>query len=510
MRTWFWTLLVLAAAVGLALLLREHSGNVLIVAQPWRVELSLTLAVLLILASFVILYCLLRVLAWIGVRPERFRSWRSQRSQKREHELLENGWINVLEGRYPDAEKDLSKLLTRSKSKSRKVLAGLASARASQHMGEYGRRDEALTLARQNAQDNPRLSEATAIVAAEMYLDQNRPQDALVLLQPLQDATTRYFHATRLLLRAHRQLRNHDRVFELTRLLSRRGVLEKSEAVQLIETSAAARLRAGGVEGFKSIWSDLKSDERALPDVALAAADIQTAQGNIDEASKILETGISARLDPRLLNAYSQCPPEHVARRLSKAEDWLKIHPDDSALLAALGNLCLTGQLWGQGERYLLRSMKIRSDMRIHALLGNLYDRLGRPNDAMTHWRLASGVAGVLPVLPSSRSLPAADTRGDPTLVDVERLPEAQVLRDMQVPLAASAADFVNDDDFVSAGQPVAGPAGADSVAPATPAVRQPIDTQDSYLDEYFDSAPIPGVDLSQTSDRPRHGSGRD
>ncbi|NYT57521.1 heme biosynthesis protein HemY [Alcaligenaceae bacterium] len=503
MRTWFWTLIVLAAAVGLALVLREHSGNVLIVAQPWRIELSLTLAVLLVLASFIILYCLLRVLAWIGVRPERFRSWRSLRSQKREHELLENGWINVLEGRYADGEKDLSKLLARTKSKGRKVLAGLTSARAAHHMGEFGRRDEALAQARLSAQDNPRLSEATATVAAEMYLDQNRPQDALVLLQPLQDASTRYFHATRLLLRAHRQLRNHDRVFELTRLLSRRGVLEKSEAVQLIETSAAARLRAGGQKEFKAIWGDLKADERALPDVALAAANIQADQGNIDEASKILEAGLAARMDARLLNAYSQCPPEHVARRLSKAEVWLKSHPDDSALLAALGNLCLTGELWGQGERYLLRSMKIRSDMRIHALLGNLYDRLGRAADAMKHWRLASSVAGVLPALPAHRSLPAADTRADPTLVDVEQLPpQAKVLRDMHVPLAASAADFVGDDEFSSVREDLPSRPPVDLPRP------QDVDSPDSYPDEYFDSAPIPGVDLSQTSDRPHRGSG--
>src|SRR5690606_9877248 len=104
---------------------------------------------------------------------------------------------------------------------------------------------------------------------------------------------------------------NHDRVYELTRLLSRRGVIEKSEAMQLIETSTAARLNAGGPEGFKSIWGDLRADERVLPDIALAAAEIQTAQGNIDEASKILEAAIALRLDARLLNAYSQCPPEH-------------------------------------------------------------------------------------------------------------------------------------------------------------------------------------------------------
>jgi HemY protein len=337
-----------------------------------------------------------------------------------------------------------------------------------------------------------------------MYLDQNRPQDALVLLQPLQDASSRYFHATRLLLRAHRQLRNHDRVYELTRLLLRRGVIDKAEAMQLIETATAARLHAGGPAGFKAIWGDLKADERVLPDIALAGAAIQESLGNYDEASKILEAAINVKLEPRLLSAYSQCPQEQVAHRLSKAEVWLKSHPDDSSLLAALGNLCLTGELWGQGEHYLLRSMKIRSDMRIHALLGNLYDRLGRPADAMNHWRLASSVAGVLPVLPTSRALPAADTRGDPTLIDVESLPEAQAYTPTVIPVAASAADYTDDD--LNASVPV--PASAPAPKLSSEAVK-PVQASDTGLDEYFDSAPIPGIDLSQTSDRPRRGSGK-
>ncbi len=503
MRTWFWTLLVFVAAVALALILRDHSGNVLIVAQPWRIELSLTLAVLLVLGAFIIMYVVLRVLAWISGGPERFRSWRSLRAQNRDHDMLESGWINVLEGRYTEAEKELSKLLGRTRSSSRKVLAGLASARASHHLGEFNRRDEALALAQESAGNDPRLREAAATVAAEMYLDQNRPQDALVLLQPLQDASSRYFHATRLLLRAHRQLRNHDRVYELTRLLLRRGVIEKTEASQLIETSAAARLHAAGPEGFKSIWGDLKAEERSLPDIALAAAAVQQSIGNYDEASWILETAIGVKLDSRLLNAYSQCPSEHVARRLSKAEVWLKSHPNDSALLAALGNLCLTGQLWGQGEHYLLRSMKIRSDMRIHALLGNLYDRLSRPADAMKHWRLASGVAGVLPILPVDRALPAADTRGDPTLIDVEGPAEAHAAQQAPAPVAASAADFMDDDMGGSMPLPALPP--QDKPAPGAPLPP----AADSGLDDYFDSAPIPGVDLSQTSDRPHRGSGR-
>lgn len=498
MRTWFWTIVVFAAAVALALVLREHSGNVVIVAQPWRVELSLTLTVLLLVASFAILHFLLRLFSWIGERPERLRSWRSRRSVRRDQEALESGWINVLEGRYVNADKDFTRVLTRTRSDKRKVLASLASANANHHLGEYGQRDQALAVAQQAAGDDVRLREAWAIVAAEMYLDQNRPQDALALLQPLQDASSRYLHATRLLLRAHRQLRNHDRVYDLTRLLLRRGVIEKSEAMQLIEMSAAARLHSAGAAGFKAIWGDLRSEERSMPDIALAAAGIQAAEGNHDEASRILEAAIGVQPDPRLLSAYSQCPPQHVSRRLAKAEEWLKRHPDNAALLAAMGNLCLTGQLWGPGELYLKRSMALRNDMRIHALLGNLYDRLGRRDEAMRHWRLAAGVAGVLPVLPRDRHLPAADMRGDPTLIDVEVPAEAPASTDHHddMPPAASAADYVIEED---------GPATPAALPQGDAASKEVKFASDNTgLDEFFDSAPIPGVDVTQTSDGPR------
>lgn len=497
MRAWFWTIFVFVAAVALALVLREHNGNVLIAVPPWRIELSLTLAVLLLLALFLIGHVVLRVLAWVSAGPERFRSWRSLRSQKRDYELLESGWINVLEGRYTDAEKELAKLMGRTRSSARKVLAALATARAAHHQGQFERRDQALVQAREAAGTDNRLLEATSTVAAEMYLDQNRPDDALTLLQPLQDASSHHLHTTRLLLRAHRQLRNHDRVYDLTRVLLRRGVIDRAEATQLIESSTAARLHAAGIEGFKAIWGDLKSEERILPDVALAAAAVQAGAGNHEEASRILEAALNHRLDHRLLNAYSQCPPDLVARRLSKAEVWLKSNPDDSALLAALGHLCLTGQLWGQGEHYLLRSMALRSDVRIHALLGNLYDRLGRPDDAMKHWRLASGVAGVLPVIEIARHLPAADTRGDPTLIDVEQVPQAQ-LAELATPMAASAADFSHD-DFSSAPTESQQQGATKMVGTA-----EQVKSADSAFDDYFDSAPIPGIDVSQTSDRPR------
>jgi len=77
MRTWFWTLLLAVVAVALAVVLRSHAGNVLLLVWPWRIEMSLTLAVLLIVATFIILYVGLRLLAWLLAIPDRVRAWRA-------------------------------------------------------------------------------------------------------------------------------------------------------------------------------------------------------------------------------------------------------------------------------------------------------------------------------------------------------------------------------------------------------------------------------------------------
>lgn len=500
MRTWFWTLLVFVGAVALALVLRDHNGNVLILVQPWRIELSLTFAVLILIASFLVLHVVLRMVGWVTHGPGRFRSWRSLRAQRRDHNLLESGWVNILEGRYEQAEKDLSRLLGKTRSHTSKVVAALASARAAHHMGDRARRDEALNTARASARDDARLKEAVAIVMAEMLLDDARPEEALLLLQPLQDASSRYFHATRLLLRAHDQLGNHDRVYELTRLLLRRGAIDQDQAQQYLETSGGARLVQAGIEGFKPVWNDFKSDEKTLAGLAIVAARIQSAAGNHDEAARILENAINAKMDAGLLTEYAQCPPDQVKRRLNKAEGWLKLHPDSPTLLATLGTLCVTGELWGQAERYLLQSKRLRSDVRIHALLGNLYDGLGRHAEARRHWRLASEVAGKLPVLTVDRVLPAADTRHDPLLVesgdDIDDIKPK--MPDVPMPVAASAADVISDDLRSHTDVSVQPDAASE------PKKLARMQAEDDSIHEYFDTAPIPGVDVSQTSDDPR------
>jgi len=432
MRAWFWTLLLAALAVALAFVLREHAGNILIVVPPWRIEMSLALAVVLGVALILVVYGLLRMVAWLVRAPARVRGWRSARAQAHDIALLESAWSHGLQGQSGRAEKTLNKLLLSAKSPQRKVLAALELARAHHSDGRYPERDRALATAQLEARSArsahaAKLQALANIASAALLLEHGSAADALARLQALPDASVREPYAARLLLQAHRQLGHHEQVYDLARLLLRRGVLEKSQALGAIETATAARLAQCDSPGFKALWGSLKSEERSLAAVALQAAAIAEGEGDSTEAARILEAAIqaglsdtSAAIDARLLAAYAHCPPEYVAQRLSRAEGWLKKQPDHPELLATLGSLCLSAQLWGQGERYLQRSLRLRPDARVTALLGNLYEHIGRAHDAVRQWRLAANAGLPAIDLDENYVLPAADTRGDPSVLDAE------------------------------------------------------------------------------------------
>jgi len=489
MRTWFWTLLLLVVAVALAVVLREHGGNVILVLPPWRVQVSTTLAVLLLIGLFAALYLGLRLFAWLLAIPERMRAWRGRRAQRRDHDLLERGWVELLQGRYAQAETDLTRLLAQTKVPDRKVLAALSAARAAQGLGKYRRRDVLLDQARDYLSAQSNLRQAVAVAGAEMLLEQGQPAEALRKLAG-QNENHCPPHVARLLLRAHDELGHCAQVLTLTRNLVRRGLIERHEAAKLIDPAGAQLLRQAQGDAWRAIWKDLKADERTLPQIALAGAAACEAQGKSDEAARILEAAIAVNLAPELLVAYARCDASQVPQRLEKAEIWRKKYPDDPDLLSLLGELCLVGQIWGAAERYLQRSVQQRNHSRAHALLGNLYDRLDRPALARRYWRQASMTAAgmALPVLASDAALPAADTRADPVVPDLDNLEEI-------TPFALGGATVV--------APRVANPVEPIQMAEAsdTPVAS----AEHADIEDLFDSALIPGIEPVAVDSAPSH-----
>lgn len=423
MRTWFWTIFLFTLAVVVALVIDRHPGNVMIVVDNLSIQVSLAFAILTLIVAFVGMYVLLRLVAWFTNLPVRIRNWRGERKAQRDQDLLEDGWAALLEGRYSLAEQALTKLSQQTKNHRRRVLASLSAARAAHAMGEYTRRDQLINQAQSTVTDqksDQTLRVAIAAAAADLWLDQGLAQQALDTLLASGAETTKHVHTMRILLRAYQQLNNHTQVLHIAHQLKRMRAIQSQEADRIVDVAAAAQIRDAQRRGdWQPIWKSLRSDEKLLPEVALAGAYAFEANDQIKDASRILENSIEQSFDVRVLDAYARAEGQEVNRRLQKAEGWLAKRPNDAQLLVTLGSLCLASQMWGQAQRYLEQSLAIHSDPRVHALLGSLFDRIGKPDMAAKQWRLATAVSSALPVLSKDALLPAADIAADPDIKNV-------------------------------------------------------------------------------------------
>jgi len=408
MRAWFWTFILVVAAVGLAIAVRDYSGNVALLVPPYRIEVSLTLAILFLVVLFAATYVLLRALAWTTGLPARVRAWREQRAQLQQQTILEQGWIHLLQGRFARAERDMAQVTDQSRTPVRQVLALLSSAQATHAMQEFARRDALIVRARSAADGDPALASAVAIVEAELLLEQQRPAEALALLEPLHEGGQRHVHSLRLALRAHRDLGNWAEALKLARTLAKRNALQAAASHRLIAEAATERLRITSDESTRrDLWKDLKDDERVVPEVALAAAEAFEAGGDPVRARGVLEAALQANPTPALWRAFARTSPGEVKPRLEKAEAWLQQSPIDPDLLQTLGALCLNGRLWGAAQRYLERSLASRDDPRTHALLAALFDRTGDAGQARRHWQQATVALVDLPALEAVPATPA-------------------------------------------------------------------------------------------------------
>lgn len=89
MKALLWFLALFAVAVGVSLGARYNEGYVLLVVPPYRVELSLNMAILLVFGAFLLFHGLLRALSLALSLPRRARRYREQQ-QKSKRAAREN------------------------------------------------------------------------------------------------------------------------------------------------------------------------------------------------------------------------------------------------------------------------------------------------------------------------------------------------------------------------------------------------------------------------------------
>lgn len=384
MRGLMWVLAVFALAVGLSLAAHLNDGYAILVFPPYRVELSLNFAILLGLAGFTLGYLLLRLVAHTLRLPLHVRAFHLRRRSEKGRAAMLAALQALFEGRYGRAEKSAGAAYEFGEAP---ALSALIAARAAGELRQLDRRDQWLARAESHDADT---RQARLAVQASLLLDDRRYDDALAVLSELSASGGKRIATQRMLMKAHQRLGHWDEVRRLATALGKRGVLTEVAATQLRITAQieALRQQAGDASGLAACWQ--RSEDRLDARVAHTAAQLFIALGDCRRAHEILEAALDSEWNERLILLYGECRGADILTQIERAEKWLKSRPRDPALLLTLGRLCLAQELWGKARSYLEASLSEEPSRSAHVALAQLFDRIGKPEDASRHYRASA------------------------------------------------------------------------------------------------------------------------
>ena len=384
MKTLFWILAILAAAVALTITAKHNAGYVLLVYPPYRVELSLSLFMALLLAALVSGYGAIRLAVHTLSLPAYVRTFRQERRRDKAREAMNDALLAFFEGRYAKAEKLAATALELQQEAP--LANALLAARAAHELKAYDRRDGYLAQAERVAREQP---EARLMTQAELLLDQRDYHSALAVLNELQTTTRKNLAALRLELKAQQQAKNWDQVLTLVAQLENRDAIDPIQAAQQKVKAHQENLqrKRGDLASLREYWQKIPGADKTNGKIALAAAQGFQAFKECQTAIDILTHSLEKQWDSDVVRLYGECLGKDELQQIERAENWLKRHPQDASLLQTLGKLCAKRELWGKAQSYLEASLSIEPSVETHLALAQLLEKIGRVDEAGKHYR---------------------------------------------------------------------------------------------------------------------------
>jgi HemY protein len=394
MRVALWLVGLFAAAVALALFAVGNQGTVTFFWPPYRVDLSLNLALLLLLAAFVLLYLLLRGIAAALELPRRARRWRALQRERAAHALLLEGMTQLSAGRYLRARKAAEGSLARAAVLGTTndapahaawlpPLAHLLAAEGAHALQDQATRNTHLAAALQaSAQAGlpAELREGIALRAARWSLHDRDPQAALARLAELPIGAARRTAALRVKLMAAQTAGHHAEALETARLLAKHRAFSPAAAASLIRGLASDLMAsAHDPQQLQETWQALGADERAMPELALRAAQRLIVLGGDGKQARLwlrppltallerpeaFEAEQRARLIRVLERSFDGAPEQAVDPEwLARVEAAQLAHPGDATLQYLAGMSCQRCGLWGKAKALFTQAARGLDDL---------------------------------------------------------------------------------------------------------------------------------------------------
>lgn len=385
--------LLVAGAVWLA----NDPGTVSLVWRGWRVDTSVGILIAAMIAAAVVIYMVMRLLAYIGGRVEAFAASRRARRTQRGLTSLGDGFAAVQAGQGQAARKfarEAALLLSDNPAvlmlrKEAATLAGDTEEMKAAAQAMLSRPETELaglrTLALKSMTDGDVIGALTH--ARRALARKDAPPWALTMVLDMEIATERWGDALSAL--DSRLARETYSPGELARVKSR-----------LLALQAQTALGHGDAVGAANAAKKAIDADESNPSAVVMFAKAMAAQGKGRKASSAVERAWAAHPSAALLEAYRVLVPGESALDWARRIDGLaKAAPDHAESRLAVAIASLEAQLWGQARNRLqgLTSEDTAPDIRARAarLLADVEARERGDTDKAAAWlQLALDIRG--------------------------------------------------------------------------------------------------------------------
>ncbi len=423
MRSVFWFLGLAGVAVALALLVGQNQASVTLFWSPWRVDLSFNLVLFALIGGFFVLHLALKAVSALRAMPERARQWRLQQQERAIVGAVADAMVHQLAGRFVRAQASASDAVTHLRDMPADrlprhaqwhVLAHLLLAESAQALRNRDLRDAHLlqAIASPVAREMPQAREGALLRATRWAIEDRDAEAASRWLGELPQGAQRRIQALRLRLRVARLKRENQSALETARLLAKhRAFTPEAAAVVLRGLVLDSLGDVHDVAQLQSLWESLDAQEKAMPEVALAAAARLRQMANDESADPATR---AVRMRQWLLpvwNAYEQLSAPAQLKLVRELEhglavpdtEWLgrieqmqRQHPNDALLQYLAGQACMERQLWGKAAQLLGQASHALEDRellrRCWCSLARLAEERGDDGAAQTAWKRAAQI----------------------------------------------------------------------------------------------------------------------
>lgn len=331
------------------------------------------------------------------------------------HGALLDALSHLLAGRFIRARKSAEAALGQERSLSSagqevgnaaqvRTLAHLLAAESAQALQDRPAREEHLkqALEQGSSRDAQEAREGALMRAARWSLEDREPQAAMTWLKGLPQGAARRTLALRTKLKAARLAQRTAEALETARLLGKHRAFSAGAAQSIVRGLAIDLLNgAHDTAQLQRAWASLEPAERAMPELAVHAAQRLTALGGDAHLARDWLLPVWERqaelgdgLKVKLVCALEAGLDSFDGAWLARIEAAQRGNPRDATLQYLAGMACMKRQLWGKAQQLMAQAAMGLQDARLHRnawrALALLAEERGDDEAAAEAWKRAA------------------------------------------------------------------------------------------------------------------------